>query len=157
MATPAPNDGQEEPAPARGRRRSSPDASRKALAKPQDKQLDDQTSPERDPTSNKDTAPKSLADFLWKVCNNEDAQDGFDRVMRTVTRSLLLLLAVVTVPIVLLATAPGPWLWKAISSGGSTALIAIITTVSHRRRKRRGGRLTAAWPIVVPVHPVAAA
>ena len=80
--------------------------------------------------------------------------------MRTVTRSLLPLLAVVMVPIVLLALAPGPWPWKALSSSGYTALIAIFTAVMHRKTKKeksRDDQLTSIWPVAVPAHAITTA
>jgi hypothetical protein len=144
----------EDSAAANGRHRSPPDSASGALVTPQDSQPEGQRPAVGDPLTGQDIPPKTITDLVWKVCKDKDAQDGFDRIMHTVTRSVALVLVLLTVPVVLLVTMPAPWPWKAIFSGGTTAVIAIISTIVHLLRKRRSGRLTAVRPIAGLPHPI---
>jgi hypothetical protein len=118
--------------------------------------LDDQRVPAAEPFAGQETSLQVILNFLRWLFTNRDAQDGADRVMRSVMKPLILAIVTLGLLIGVLYAAPAPALVKVVSVGGVTA-IGITTSVMRRHGKRRNGPLAAAWPTARPARPIAAA
>jgi hypothetical protein len=118
--------------------------------------LDDHHAPAGEPIAGQETSLQVILNFLRWLFTNKDAQDGVDRVMRSVMKPLILVVVTLGLLIGALYAAPAPVPVKVISAGGVTA-IGIITSVMRQHGKRRNGPLAAARSATRPARPIAAA
>jgi hypothetical protein len=113
---------------------------REPLVTPQESRPGGQRPAATSQTAGQETPPESVIDLLWRVRENEKAQDWLCRVIKTVAVYILWPFAALVY-----LTAPGSSPLKAIFAGGSVTVIATVTSVTRWLRKRRASPLAAVW------------